>query len=151
MFSYSAVALFCNSMDCSPPGPLSMRFPRQEYWSGLPFLSLEDLPDPRIEPPSPVLTGGFSPLAETFLPLDNSSSFLLPLQPLIISNYLSVFMNLINYLFPIIGIIQCLFFCVWFSSVSIKLSRFIHVVAYIRIHSFPQLNSFSLYGEKTLV
>ena len=24
-------------MDCSPPGPLSMRFPRQEYWSGLPF------------------------------------------------------------------------------------------------------------------
>ena len=32
--------------------PLSMGFPRQEYWSGLPFLSSGDLPDPRIEPPS---------------------------------------------------------------------------------------------------
>ena len=29
-----------------------MRFPRQEYWSGLPFPSLEDLPDPGIEPGS---------------------------------------------------------------------------------------------------
>ena len=30
--------------------PLSMGFSRQEYWSGLPFLSLGDLPDPGIEP-----------------------------------------------------------------------------------------------------
>ena len=30
-------------------GPLSMEFPRQAYWSGLPFPSLGDLPDPRIE------------------------------------------------------------------------------------------------------
>ena len=29
--------------------PLSMGFSRQEYWSGLPFLSPGDLPDPRIE------------------------------------------------------------------------------------------------------
>ena len=27
--------------------PLSVEFSRQEYWSGLPFLSLGDLPDPR--------------------------------------------------------------------------------------------------------
>ena len=33
--------------------PLSMKFFRQEYWSGLPFLSPGDLPDPRIEPESP--------------------------------------------------------------------------------------------------
>ena len=32
--------------------PLSMRFPRQEYWSGLPFPSLEDLPHPGAEPVS---------------------------------------------------------------------------------------------------
>ena len=32
--------------------PLSMGFSRQEYWSGLPFLSPEDLPDPGIEPGS---------------------------------------------------------------------------------------------------
>ena len=30
---------WCNPMDCSPPGPLSMDFSRQEYWSGLPLLS----------------------------------------------------------------------------------------------------------------
>ena len=34
--------------------PLSMVFPRQEYWSGLSFLSPADLPDPGIEPASPV-------------------------------------------------------------------------------------------------
>ena len=39
--------------------PLSMGFPRQEYWSGLPFPSLRDLPDPGIKPVSPALTGGF--------------------------------------------------------------------------------------------
>ena len=35
--------------------PLSMGFPRQEYWSGLPFLFPEDLSDPEIEPASPAL------------------------------------------------------------------------------------------------
>ena len=35
--------------------PLSMVFSRQEYWSGLPVLSLGDLPDSRIEPMSPAL------------------------------------------------------------------------------------------------
>ena len=35
--------------------PLSMGFSRQEYWSGLPFPSPGDLPDPGIEPWSPAL------------------------------------------------------------------------------------------------
>ena len=39
--------------------PLSMGFSRQEYWSGLPFPSPKDLPDPRIKPSSPALAGGF--------------------------------------------------------------------------------------------
>ena len=39
--------------------PMSMGFPRQEYWSGLPFPSPGDLPDPRIEPASPSLAGRF--------------------------------------------------------------------------------------------
>ena len=47
-------------MDCSLPGssvqaPLSIGFSRQEYWSGLPFCSPGDLPDPGIEPRSPAL------------------------------------------------------------------------------------------------
>ena len=42
--------------------PLSMGFSRQEYWSGLPFPSPGDLPNPGIEPASltsPALAGGF--------------------------------------------------------------------------------------------
>ena len=39
--------------------PLSMGSPRQEYWSGLPFPSPGDLPDP-ASPATPVLVGGFS-------------------------------------------------------------------------------------------
>ena len=39
--------------------PLSMGFPRQEYWSGLPFPSSGDLPNPGIEPMSPALAGVF--------------------------------------------------------------------------------------------
>ena len=39
--------------------PLSTGFPRQEYWSGLSFLSPGDLPNPGIEPVSPILAGGF--------------------------------------------------------------------------------------------
>ena len=35
--------------------PLSMEFSRQEYWSGLPFSTPRDLPDPEIEPGSPAL------------------------------------------------------------------------------------------------
>ena len=39
--------------------PLSMVFPRQEYWNVLPFPSPVDLTDLGIEPPSPALVGGF--------------------------------------------------------------------------------------------
>ena len=39
--------------------PLSMGFSRQEYWSGLPFPSVGDLPDPGIKPVSPALAGEF--------------------------------------------------------------------------------------------
>ena len=42
--------------------PLSMRFSRQEYWSGLPFPSPGDLPDPGMEAVSlmsPALAGRF--------------------------------------------------------------------------------------------
>ena len=41
------------------PVPLSMGFPRQEYWSGLPFSSPGNLPNPGIEPGSPALQADF--------------------------------------------------------------------------------------------
>ena len=42
----------CNPMDAAHQSPLSMGFSRQEHWSGLPFPSSGDLPDPGIEPGS---------------------------------------------------------------------------------------------------
>ena len=36
----------CDPMNCSQQAPLSMSFPRQEYWRGLPFPPPGDLPDP---------------------------------------------------------------------------------------------------------
>ena len=41
--------------------PLSIAFSRQEYWSGLPFPSPEDLPDAGIEPESPALQANSLP------------------------------------------------------------------------------------------
>ena len=42
-------------MTVAHQSPLSMEFSRQEYWSGLPFPTPGDLPDPGIEPGSPAL------------------------------------------------------------------------------------------------
>ena len=53
--AYSCVQLFTTPWIIACQAPLSVEFSRQEYWSGLPFLSPEDLPDPRIEPRSPTM------------------------------------------------------------------------------------------------
>ena len=53
--SLSRVLLFATPWTVAYYTPLSMRFSRQEYWSGLPFPSPEDLPDSGIEPRSPAL------------------------------------------------------------------------------------------------
>ena len=44
-----------DSMAVAHQAPLSTEFSKQEYWSGLPFPSPGDLPDPEIEPGSPAL------------------------------------------------------------------------------------------------
>ena len=54
--------IFATSLTIAPQAPLSMGFLRQEYWSGLPFPSPEDLPNPGIKPASPVLQAKFLPL-----------------------------------------------------------------------------------------
>ena len=59
---FSPVRFFAISWTVIPQVPLSMGFPRQEYWRGLPSPPLEDLPDSGIEPAplmSPALAGGF--------------------------------------------------------------------------------------------
>ena len=49
----------CDPWNIAPQAPLSMGFPRQEFWSGLPFSSPRDLPNPGIEPATPILACGF--------------------------------------------------------------------------------------------
>ena len=81
-----------------------MGFSREEYWSGLPFPSPGNLPNPGMEPVSPALAGGFFTtessgkpsgvyqlliLRKSFLPLNRTEgiiigSFLLLRQPAII-------------------------------------------------------------------
>ena len=53
MKSLSHVWLFATPWTVAYQAPSSMGFSRQEYWSGLPFPSPGDLPDPGIEPGSP--------------------------------------------------------------------------------------------------
>jgi len=57
--SLSCVQLFATQWTVAHQALLSMGFPRQEYWSGLPFPSPGDLPDPEIKPGSQALSGGF--------------------------------------------------------------------------------------------
>ena len=55
MKSLSRVQIFATLWTIAHQAPLSMGFSRQEYWSGLPFPSPGDLPNPGIEPWSPAL------------------------------------------------------------------------------------------------
>ena len=51
----SHVRLFATPWTVAHQAPSSMEFSRQEYWSGLPFLSPGDFPNPGIKPRSPAL------------------------------------------------------------------------------------------------
>ena len=53
--SLSHVRIFATPWTVAHQGSRSMGFSRQEYWSGLPFPSPGDLPNPRIKPGSPAL------------------------------------------------------------------------------------------------
>ena len=53
--SLNSVRLFVTPWTVARQAPLSMEFSRQEYWSGLPFPSPGDLPNPGLKPGSPAL------------------------------------------------------------------------------------------------
>ena len=57
--SLSRVRTFVTPWTVACQAPLSVGFSRQEYWSGLPFPSPGDLPNPGMESGSPALAGGF--------------------------------------------------------------------------------------------
>ena len=68
--------------------PLSMGFSKQEYWSGLPFPSPGDLPDPGIETAPPELAGRFFATSATWEAL--IASQLIVLMEDYVSMYFSV-------------------------------------------------------------
>ena len=55
----SCVQLSATPWTATRQAPLFMGFCRQEYWSGLPFPTPGDLPDPGIKPESSVFAGRF--------------------------------------------------------------------------------------------
>ena len=64
LFHHSVVSNpFATPWTIACQAPLSMRFPRQEFWSRLPFSSPGDLPDPGIQPASPPWQAGSLPLS----------------------------------------------------------------------------------------
>ena len=65
----SHVQLFAAPWTVAHQAPLSMEFSKQEYWSGLPFPTPGDLPDPGIKPTSfasPALAGRFFTTSATW-------------------------------------------------------------------------------------
>ena len=60
MLSCSVMSNSATPWTAAQQALLSMGFSRQEYWSGLPLIPPEYVPNPGIEPMSPVLTGTFS-------------------------------------------------------------------------------------------
>ena len=53
----------CHPVDCTHQTPLSLGISRQEYWSGLPFPSPRNPPDPGIKPRPPALQADSLPLS----------------------------------------------------------------------------------------
>ena len=68
--SLSCGWLFATPRTAALQALLSMGFSRQDYWSGLPFPSPEDLPDPGIEPWSPALQADSLPFELLRSPLN---------------------------------------------------------------------------------
>ena len=67
---FNHAPLFATPWTVAKQAPLSMRFSRQEYWSGLSSPPPGDLPDPGIEPPSLIAPA----LQEDSLPLSHQGS-----------------------------------------------------------------------------
>ena len=64
---FNSVWLFETPWTVPHQAPLSMGLSRQEYWSGLPFSSPGDPPNPGIKPMSPALVGRFFTSSATYL------------------------------------------------------------------------------------
>ena len=95
---FGPVQLFAAPWTVAHQAPLSMGFPRQEYWSGMPFPSPGDLPNPGIKPTSPALASGFFTTSATWeAPFtQNVSEELLVKIPLTIRSVKHTFARLLH-------------------------------------------------------
>ena len=73
--SLSRVQLFAIPWTVAYQAPLSMGFSRQEYWSGLPFPSPGEIPNPGIEPRFPALQANSLPTKPPGRPMKNINNF----------------------------------------------------------------------------
>ena len=69
-FSHKVMSDSLRPCGLRPPASSVYVFPRQEYWSGLPFPSPGDLPNPKTEPTSPALGGCCSVTKSYLTPCD---------------------------------------------------------------------------------
>ena len=76
----SCVQLFVAPWTAACQVPLPMEFSRHEYWSGLPFPSPKDLPDPGIKPVSPALEEDSLPLVPPGKPWPCTIYIYIPLE-----------------------------------------------------------------------
>ena len=72
--------------------PLSMGFYRHEYWGGLPFPTPGDLPDPGMEPESPVLQVDSLPLSHLGKPPQKDNTHKIHLQDLALDVLWEIFL-----------------------------------------------------------
>ena len=97
----------CNCMTVAPQVPLSLEFPRKEYWSGLQFPTPKYLPDLGIEPTSlvsPVLAGRFFTTSAIWKPLSSLLIYSLWVDTWVVSKFLLLWtVMLLIYLFWFLG------------------------------------------------
>ena len=78
--SLTHVQLFATPWTVAHQAPLTVVFPRQEYWSGLPFPSPRDPSRSGIKSASPTLAGGFFTTELPGKPINHPNSFVFVLQ-----------------------------------------------------------------------
>ena len=118
---------FVTSWTVALQAPLSIAFPRQEFWSGLPFPSLGDLSCPGIKPKSPALyIGRFFTESDTQTKqLNYLLSSLLLLYSYSFPFSTSISNNCISSSFPLFAYFQLLVFTaieIWFSFIPLTLN-----------------------------
>ena len=138
MLGTQSCLTLCDPVDCSLPG-FSMGFSRQEYWSGLPFPSPGDLPNPGIEPRSPALKADpllSEPLVETIIFFLLFWNLCFKQRMYISIHFFAFLARLCNFLklvfyAVICSFSSCMFFCRWsaFSARHIHWMNSLHILS----------------------